>query len=723
MRHLPTAPHRLTVLALASLTLCTAAWSQNSADAAGTEGSLPSIGVTATPKRQQKASIAGLGDGPAWQQPAQALTLGEEALKDAQVSRLADLTNLDASTTDSYNTVGYWDYLTVRGFTLDNAYNYRREGLPINAETRILLDNKAGVELLKGTSGMQSGVSAPGGLVNLLVKRPEGRVRSTTVSVDDAGQTKASVDLSDRFGERREFGARLNASVAKLNTHIDNTEGHSRLLALAGDWRVSPDTLIEAEVEYSWLSQPSVPGLSLLGTRLPSAREFSRNLNLNNQPWTTPVQMEGTTGTLRWKQNLAQRWKSTVTYGEQHLRSNDRAAFPFGWHTVTDDYYFNFKSDGTYDLYDYRSDDERRITRSLLAQLDGQIDLAGMRHELRFAALRSLFHSDLNAQAYNWSGVGSLYAPYAPLPADPTLAVPGTNRAERSTELSVQDTIHLSPEWTAWLGLRHTRLQRHSVQTDGAQDTRLAQNFNAPWAAVGWTFAPQTQVYLSWGEGVEAAAAPRNASGLSNPGQVLPALKSRQTELGIKGQYQRGRVQANWGTNLFEIRRPQAVTVDTTYRIDGDALHRGVEGFWQGRVGAWGLGASAMVLHTERRHSAMPDVNGKQAPNVPEQTLKLSGSYTWATPMPVTVQTDVVHEGRRAVEPANTTHLPAWTRVDLSLRAVQGLDAGRSVTWRLAVANLFDKRAWREAPSMFGGHTYLFPLAQRTLMASAQVDF
>ena len=56
-----------------------------------------SVGVSASAKRQARASIAGLGDGPAWQQPVQAQTFSEEMLKDSQVTRLADLTKLDAA--------------------------------------------------------------------------------------------------------------------------------------------------------------------------------------------------------------------------------------------------------------------------------------------------------------------------------------------------------------------------------------------------------------------------------------------------------------------------------------------------------------------------------------------------------------------------------------------------------------------------------------------------
>lgn len=724
-RHLALSP-----LAVAACSLCLSlgVQAQNTPDDVST---LPSVGVTAAAKRQAKASIAGLGDGPTWQQPVQAQTFSEEMLKDAQVTRLADLTKLDASVSDSYNSVGYWDYLSVRGFTLDNGYNYRREGLPVSAETRFPLENKASLEVLKGTSGLQSGVSAPGGLVNLLVKRPDGRVRSAGVSIDNAGEVRTQIDLGDRFGQQAEFGLRVNAAVAKLNTHFDNTEGHSRLLAAAGDWRLSKDTLIEAEIEHSYTSQPTLAGMSLLGTALPSARAYSRNLNLNNQPWSQPVEMAGTTGTVRWTQTLNSDWKSVVTYGEQHLRMNDRMAFPFGWTDYGDPadgnddaYYYNFKDDGTFDLYDYRSENEKRLTRSLKGELIGSVTLAGMRHDLRLEWLRSLYSTDLKPQAYNYAGEMNLSQPYAPQPADPTMNDASPNRWERTTELALQDTIHLAQDWKAWIGLRHTRLNRYSVETDGDKDIRIEQSLNTPWAALGWTFAPKTQAYVSWGEGLETKAAPRlMEDALDNSGQVLPALKSRQIELGVKGQYAHEGVSALWGTNVFEIRRPQAETVGNTYQLDGDARHRGVEGFWQGRMGAWGLGGSAMFIDAERRGSQLGGVNGKNPVNVPEHAIKLSGSYTFGAPWVLALQADVVHEGPRWVDATNTLRLPSWTRLDLGVRAVQPLSDQRSVTWRLGVTNAFNKRAWREAPSMFGGHTYLFQMRERTVTASAQIDF
>ena len=116
--------------------------------------------------------MSGFGDLPLKDVPISATVIDSAQLQSSGARRLADLTQFDASVTDAYNSAGYWDFLSVRGFVLDNRFNYRREGLPISAETAIPLDNKERVEILRGTSGIQAGTSAPGGLVNYVVKRP-----------------------------------------------------------------------------------------------------------------------------------------------------------------------------------------------------------------------------------------------------------------------------------------------------------------------------------------------------------------------------------------------------------------------------------------------------------------------------------------------------------------------------------------------------------------------
>ncbi len=108
--------------------------------------------VAVTGKAPITASVAGWGNMPLADAPLQATTIDQAQIRDSGARRLSDLTQFDAAVTSAYNTEGYIDYLTIRGFVVDNRFNYRRDGLPINAETSIPLENKARVEILKGLS-------------------------------------------------------------------------------------------------------------------------------------------------------------------------------------------------------------------------------------------------------------------------------------------------------------------------------------------------------------------------------------------------------------------------------------------------------------------------------------------------------------------------------------------------------------------------------------------
>lgn len=713
-----TAPTLITLLIISAL------HSAHAADEAPGANTLPTVTVTAPSARSGQTDISGFGNLPAWQAPLQAQRYSSAALKNNGAQRLSDLTTLDASLSDSYNAAGYWDFLAIRGLVLDNTSNYRREGLPINAETSIPLDNKEAVEVLKGTSGMQAGVSAPGGLVNYVVKRPQGRVRSATLAFTGGDSLLTSVDLSDRFGVGQAIGLRVNASYEHLNPSIHDQSGHRQLLAVATDLRVNPDTLLEAEVEHSHRSQPSVPGFSLLGDRVPSAHDIDPNINLNAQPWTQPVVMEGTTGTLRWTQRLVKDWQLQSTLGSQRLVTQDRLVYPFGCYAENDPNNNNrYCSDGTFDAYDFRSDGEVRVTHALNVTLKGQARTGSVIHDLQTGVLRSVHRTDVNASAYNSAGTGNISGNFPPLTPDPALAFPQTDRSARSTEWFISDAARLSANWNAYLGLRYSQLRRDSALSDGSYPESIAQSFTTPWVALGYTFAAKHQAYVSWGEGIESKNAPylnpAFTLNYTNAGRALPSQKSRQVEAGLKGQ----ETGWQWGANAFQVSTPQGSDFENpvTYALDGKVRHRGLEGQLQALLGAWTLDASAMVIDADRLHSADSSLNGKRPVNVPDKTIKLSADYKVAAWSGLVLHANVVHEGRRMVLADNSISIPDWTRLDAGMRFTQSLQQ-TALTWRLGIYNLLDQRAWREAPYQFN-HVYLFPMAQRTVTASLQADF
>jgi len=656
----------------------------------------------------QAPGVAGFGDStPLARTPMAATTVSDTTLRDLGAHGLADLTRLDASLSDAYNAEGYWSFLSVRGFTLDNRYNYRRDGLPINAETAIALDNKSRLEVLKGASGIQAGTSAPGGLVNLVVKRPDGAVRSARAEARQGGGTAVAVDIGDRFGAAQRFGLRVNLAYEDLDPLVRNARGHRRLAAVAADARLPGGALIEVEVESSRQQQPSAPGFSLLGQRVPDASTIDPRTNLNNQTWSQPVVLAGNTASLRLSQALSPDWRVGLHAMTQRLTSDDRIAFPFG--CSAEGNFDRYCSDGSVDIYDYRSDGEQRRTDALDLSLEGRAAVGATTHHVSAGVLATRFEARLPPQAFNFAGTGtvdgSVAVPAAPLPLSDV-----ASRSERSTEVYLRDRIELAPRWSLWAGVRHTQLRREDEQS-----------FTTPWLALAWQAAPQTLVYANWGKGVESEVAP-NLPLYTNAARALPALESRQLEAGVK--HLRDGLEATLAA--FSITRPQSGDIGAcdgsdgscTRANDGQAVHRGLEASLATQRGAWRWQASALLLHARREAAADPAVNGLEPVNVPPRSLRLQAGYTIGSG--IEMQAALSHESDRAVLPDNSARIPSWTRLDVGLKVQQRL-SDATLTWRAGIDNLADQRAWKESPYQFS-HAYLFPMAPRTVRLSLQAD-
>ncbi|MBC7380264.1 MAG: TonB-dependent siderophore receptor [Burkholderiaceae bacterium] len=657
-----------------------------------------------------QADVTGFGDVPAREVPISTTIVTQDQLQAAGIKRLSDITRIDPSTTDSYNAAGYWDFLTIRGYTLSNRYNYRREGLPISAETSIPLENKERVELLKGTSGIQAGTSAPGGLVNYVVKRPtEQDLRVARVEFSDRGSMLLATDLGGRFGKDKAFGYRLNAAHEDLRPQLNSAKGSRDLLSLAADWRLSRDSVLQAEFEWSRKSQPSQAAYSLLGNVLPPPGD--PRINLNNQPWAQPVLFEGLTGTVRFDQAINRDWRWTAQLGLQNLRTDDREAFPFG--CGTEGNYDRYCSDGTYDLYDYRSEGEKRRYHSGKLSLQGNVTTGAVRHDMTVGMLRSIAFERYNQQAFNYAGTGNVAGTLVTPPSPALFDVLGA-RDERSTELFAYDTMSWNA-WRGWLGLRSTRIERSSVQTDGTGATAYSQSFTTPWVGLSYLWGDKV-LYASAGQGVESFITPNKAS-YTNPGQSLTPVKSNQLEAGLRG----GDAKFDWSLALFAVRRPAVTDDGVNYQVDGTARHQGIEGQFHVTQGAWRAGAGAMLLKARREDSTLnPLVNGLRPTNVPDSTLRADLAWQVTGVPGLELDTRVVREGSRAVLSDNTIMLAAWTRWDAGMTWRTKNSVG-DLTFRVAVDNLADKRYWRESPSQFG-HYYLYPGAPRTFRVSLQTS-
>ncbi|OYU31652.1 MAG: TonB-dependent siderophore receptor [Comamonadaceae bacterium PBBC2] len=649
-----------------AVALLTAGWAQAQ--------SANEITITDTAPSQ----VSGFGDVPLSKAPYSAISFDRQVLQDIGAQRVSDALRLDASVADSYNSPAYWDSLSVRGYTLDNRYNYRREGLPISAETMIGMDNKERIELFKGTSGIQAGTSAPGGLVNYVVKRaPSGNdevIRSVSASYGPGQSSSVALDLGGRLGETKEFGYRFNAAYEDLNPYIRNTQGHRNLIALAMDWRISADSKLEWEIEKSERQQMGVNGYSLLGNQLPAP--VDGKTNLTRQSWSVPGVFAGTTGSVRFKQSLGDGWLWTTSYGAQRLKTDDRLTFAMGHNCYGSDVNApalcdRYSADGKFDLYDFRSDNERRKIDAVKTEISGSSAWGNTKHDFSASIMRFRQLDRLPPlQAYNLVGEGSTGGGFT-TDSDPTLSYPNVNRSEYSTELALSDRITLPTATTVWMGVRHTQYKRQSSENaicddnyvctpaPGTNPTTANGHVTTPWLAVSQQLSPELLAYASYGQGVELGVTPNKPS-YTNAGQALPALRSKQFELGIKHHT----ASTRWQATVFDITRPQSADACDvngevcTRQIDGQAHHRGLELSGGLTHGQWNGDVNAAWIDAKRQNAEIdPTINGQTALNVPRMTLRALAQYRFTAVPGLRSSLRVDHCGlRHALRHANRGH-------------------------------------------------------------------
>lgn len=717
-------------LKLSPLALALAASASLPAFSQTTPPSLQAVtvtGKTAPLLDIESADVTGLGV-PLARSPQSVTVLGADLLSASAAQSLSQVIKLDASLADSYNTTGYIESVSVRGFLLDQSGNFTRNGLITSNDAPIALENKERIEVLKGVAGLQSGVSAPGGLVNYVTKVPlKDNFVTAALSANDSGGAKLHLDVNQKLGA---VGVRLNMVEEALRPQYDKADGSRQLLSLALATELSPTTSVSANLEHHRKRQPSVPGLGLLdsdgdgaGDTLP--RGVDPLLNLNNQAWSQPFEASSTTAEVALNHSLNADWSTRVAINTQRLDIDDRLAFPDGCSSAANYVYPGLCANGDVDIYDYRSEGERRDLWSWDARLDGKFKALGLQHATRIGLNGRSASADLAPmQAYNWVGITNIYAPVV-LPADPTLTSLNTDSRERALAAYATLTSDLSPSVQSFVGVRSTRLKRSSERSDGSRAVSYEQTVTTPWAGLAWSPSATTMLYASWGQGVELEVVPNKPSEFANSGQVLPALKSEQTEIGLK-----------WQANPRLLLTATAFSVDKPYADDVDpgdssllvagaktARHRGLELSASGRVdSALSLQASLMALDAKYTQAVDPTLVGQRVTNLPRLKASLFADYKLAVLPGLSLNGLATFENGKTVTADGRVELPSAWQLDAGLSYQQRM-AGKATLWRFNIENLTNRAYWREAPTTYWGGVYLFPATPRTLRASVTVDF
>ncbi|MBV5332553.1 TonB-dependent receptor, partial [bacterium] len=271
-------------------------------------------------------------------------------------------------------------------------------------------------------------------------------------------------------------------------------------------------------------------------------------------------------------------------------------------------------------------------------------------------------------QAYNYAGTSNIYNPL-PVNADPSLTAPNTNSRERTLEAYASLSSQLSATVQSFVGVRWSEINRSSERSTGDRAVALSQTVSTPWLGLAWSANPATTLYASWGQGVEMESVPNRPTLFSNPGQSLPALKSEQTEVGVKWQ---ANPRLLMTAALFNINKPYADDVAGAggalpTRVAGakTAQHRGLELTAAGRVSeALSVQASVMALDATYTQALNPLLIGQRVTNVPRTKGSVFADYKVAALPGLSVNALATLESAKTATTDGRVELPAAWQLD-----------------------------------------------------------
>lgn len=671
----------------------------------------------------RQASVGGLQPAPLLDTPASISVFSEQLLQDRQVRQLSEVLQSDASVGESYAPIGYYENVNVRGFELNAANSYKVNGQTIAGEQNVALENKQQVELLKGLSGLQSGVAEPGGLVNYVTKRPED-VRSLSVASNAQGERYVAADLGGWFGSERQFGLRANLAHEAIRSYVEHADGKRDFASLAFDWQINPDASLQLDVEYQQREQRSVPGYQLLGgTALPHGADPEDRLAY--QPWAKPVQIDSLNLGGRFEYRFSDAWTGGLSASRSKVVIDDYSAFAWGCYgaaSCADAAVPNyFSPQGEYDIYDFRSPDDTRRVDETQASLNGRFDALGLGHDLTVGASAQRRTLDQRPYYNEWVGSGNIDAD-APVVAPSERGVGASTRRldSRQYGLFISDRASFNERWQTVIGAREVRLDEKTWDETGTAGRHTRDYQLLPNAALIYKPRPDTTLYASYSKGLSAGGtAPWFAS---NAAQILAPTLSRQLELGIKRDWQGLSLSAA----LFQIRqayqyaRPGAGG-SLTYVQQGQQKNTGLELGASGWVNSrLQVQASAAALRARVKGSGTPAYEGHQALNVPNFRAAVQADYSLPIPG-LALLGGARYSASKYADQAGGVQAGGYTVFDLGSRYRTRI-AGYDTVLRLTVDNVFDKRYWRDVGEYLGDN-YLFQGAPRTARLSASVSF
>ncbi|WP_431258419.1 TonB-dependent siderophore receptor [Roseateles chitinivorans] len=615
------------------------------------------------------------------------------------------------------------DTIMKRGFGGNRDGSLMHNGMPL-VQGRGMNAAAESVEVLKGPSSLLYGIMDPGGVINVVSKKPRLNAR-TSVSVLGSGYAGGrtgvggTLDTTGPIGTpdpADKTGLAYRLVVDQINEDYWRNSGTHRetLIAPSVAW-YGRDTQAVLWYEYRNYLTPFDRGTTFdPATKQPLPVPKTQRLD---EPFN---QMDGEThlAQLSVDHKLGGSWAAHVnasynreTYDANQLRVN-------GVNTKTGT--LTRSNDGTHGAL---STDSYGT-----AYVDGKFSTGGITHEVQVGAdaeYRLIYRRDLLRQATKtvFSYVNPVYGTEQP---SQTVSATDSDQTDKLHNQSVflQDALRLGERWTVVGGLRYQHWTQEAgrgrpfkANTDTSGDKWL------PRVGLVYNLTHTVSLYSNYSTSLkpQSTIAPLS-SGVVIDSTVNPE-EGKSWEAGVKLDLP-GRVTSTLA--VYEIRKRNVlvsqfndVTKVTDWRTNGAARSRGVEFDIAGEFARHWQGIAALS-YTDAKTTEDPQFAGLWLWNVARATGSLSVVHEVGQIGPGTLRLGggARYIGRRPGDSANSFVLPAYSVAD-AFATYETKAGGRPLKLQLNVKNLFDRTYYSSSVN-----TYAVSMGDaRQVLLSATMEF
>jgi len=629
-----------------------------------------------------------------------------QQLEDVQASSLADAMRFVSGVSEANTLAGTEDGFVRRGFGSNADGSVYRDGIRSSQGLNFDATTER-VEVLKGSSSLLYGIQNPGGIINVVSKKPQYSWHSSiTGRYASEGGGAGTLDVTGPLDNG--FAFRLIAEKQNQDYWRNFGSDEHTLLSPSLQWFGEQASFLISYADYRY-DIPYDRGTAFIDGRPIDIGYKDRLDDKANHAW-------GHNKTLNahyeWQFNDA--WSTRFTLGWNQRRYNNNEV------RVT-------AVNATSGVVSRRADANRGFnhkTKYVSWDLLGNPEILGMQHAL-VAGTDYEMNQTYRAHQYQgkvnrqFSYFNPEYDMLSPVTDDSTENTTGANNLNRihSRSLYAKDSISLSQEWIVVLGGRYQHYEQRASRGVNPQVETLNDEGNKflPQAGVIYKLTPDLSFYTS----VSKSFTP--STDVDDDGNVGRPEQGTSWEVGSKWQLSPKLLAT---VALYRIdEKAMSLNINGSTRAIDKARSTGAEVELNGEIAPdWDLTANYSYDQAEIVSDRVnPDNNGNRLQNAPRHAGALYLSHDLqvsSLPGSLRLGGGARYVGSRAGDPDNSFTLPDYVVAD-SFVAWKNRLFGEKTELRLNINNLFNQHYY----SSSGGNLRVREGETRNLMVQARVEF